>query len=164
MTDNSTGRSLYEAYGEGGFEWAKVTLDEEGYLGPEILALVVETNSGRPLPDWFRDYLGRHLRGQVKMKPGPRRNPSSDVALEMLFVRTLYRQALRVFQYLIMRQRRAAQRRGETLPRAELAAHEMALDWLQMRGICPDLDRRSLHNRLTGNKGGGPSRSPGSKP
>jgi hypothetical protein len=37
------------------------------------LALVIEANPGRPLPDGLRHYLCRFLRGTIKQKRGPKR-------------------------------------------------------------------------------------------
>jgi hypothetical protein len=43
------------------------------YLSGNDLALVIEANPGRPLPDGLRDYLCRFLRGTIKQKRGPKR-------------------------------------------------------------------------------------------
>jgi hypothetical protein len=42
------------------------------FLSSKDLALVIEANPGRPLPDGLREYLCRFLRGAIKRKRGPK--------------------------------------------------------------------------------------------
>jgi hypothetical protein len=151
MTADAPRPSIYDAYGEGGFAWAQISLNEAGFLSDEELATVLEKNPGQPLPAWLREYLVRRLRRQVRKKTGPKPGPGAELKRhELLLARLLYRKALPIFQYLVARRRRAAGKAGVTLPRAELAAHEMTLDWLQVnKGLFSDLDPRSLHNLIS---------------
>ena len=53
------------------------------YLSGNDLALVIEANPGRPLPDGLREYLCRFLRGTIKQKRGPKqKSPYYDEMIE----------------------------------------------------------------------------------
>jgi len=72
MSDKAARNSIYSAFGPGGLAGAKAELDSAGYLSDEELAQVIEAHPDEPLPDWFRDYLVRRLRGQARKPTGPR--------------------------------------------------------------------------------------------
>ena len=67
------------------------------YLSGEALALVIEANPGRPLPDGLREYLCRFLRGAIKQKRGPNGHRYFNETIEWLAAQ-FYRKALAKLQ------------------------------------------------------------------
>lgn len=68
------------------------------YLSGETLALVIDANPGRPLPDGLREYLCRFLRGAIQQKRGPKRaDRYYNETIEWLAAQ-FYRKVLAEFQ------------------------------------------------------------------
>lgn len=111
----------------GGFHYVALKLEQEGYVGGADLALMIESNPGRPLPEGLADYLARWLRGEVKKKRGVKpRNPAVE-DFENFDAYDRYRRALRIFERRAKRRKQAARVRGEILPKAEETPREKAL-------------------------------------
>jgi acyl-CoA synthetase (AMP-forming)/AMP-acid ligase II len=60
------------------------------YISAEELAVVIESNPGQPLPDRFRDYLCRFLRGQIQRKRGRKTTDQLTQVLTEFVVRPVY--------------------------------------------------------------------------
>jgi hypothetical protein len=66
----------------GGLAGIEYRLSIGDYVSGEELAVAIENDTDKILPDQVRDYLCRFLRGKVKKKPGPNRvttHPSAAV-------------------------------------------------------------------------------------
>ena len=68
------------------------------YISGEQLAVAIEANPGRPLPDALRDYLCRFLRGKVKRKRGPKGSDREFRFLIEFLANNEYRKELRRLQ------------------------------------------------------------------
>jgi len=162
MSDKAAQNSIYSAFGPGGLAGAKAELDSAGYLSDEELAQVIEAHPDEPLPDWFRDYLVRRLRGQARKPTGPRPAAQDEnQRTRLLMAKLAYKRAYRAARFLIANRDRIVALRRQKLPKAEATASELALAYVQERyGLYSELSPGRLHNLLTGRSG---ERSRGSK-
>jgi hypothetical protein len=140
----------YHDFGPTGLVGATHKLKRGDYLSGPELAAIIEANADQVLPAEFCEYLVRFLRGSVKAKRGPK--PRSDFAhllkLELLVIK--YEHALRVAKLVDRCARAKARARGDRLPRAKEAAHELAQRYLQKSwGLFPDLTPAALRNLIS---------------
>jgi hypothetical protein len=111
---------------------------------------VLIKNPGQNLPDWFRGYLVERLQGRAPTKRGPAAHIQDEVyRAKLLLARLTYAKAHRIARFLAANRRRIAARRGETLPRATTAAHQLALLFVINRaGLFSEHSPESLLNLL----------------
>jgi len=134
MSNKAVAKSIYDAFGPGGLLGAKAELDRTGYLSSEELAQVIEAHPDEPLPDWFRDYLVRRLRGQARKPTGPRPAAQDEnQRTRLLMAKLAYKRAYRAARFLIANRDRIVALRRQTLPKAEATASELALAYVQKR-------------------------------
>jgi hypothetical protein len=100
-------------------------LSREQYVSRQELAGAIEASPSEVLPDKVRDCLCRHLRGQVKKKPGPK-SPWATKELYEHLASIEYEKELRRLQA----ERKA---RGGRAVKGELAPHEEAARIIQRR-------------------------------
>ncbi len=143
-------KSIYELLGPGGLPWAELTLKQEGYLSGHDLALVLENNPAEMQTAWLREYLIRHLRGEVKRRPGPKNADDSVRHVRESLAFSTYERAHRIAKAYLRCRRKKAKSRGETLPRGETTAHELALRYLQERvGLYSDVSPERLRDIIS---------------
>lgn len=97
------------------------------YISGETLAVVIEANPGKPLPDRLRDYVCRFLRGKIKRKPGPKR-----AGAEFRFIVEFL--AAQEYQKELRRLQKEPRIRGrKALARGILTPHEEAIKIIKER-------------------------------
>lgn len=100
----------------GGFGTMLLKLGTEAYLTKEDLALMLDSNPGRPLPDKLRDYLVRFLRDEVKRKRGRKPRLTMFTDFELIQAAEDYSKALPRMQKIIKRRRQKAKERDKRFP------------------------------------------------
>lgn len=137
-------------FGPTGLLGATHRLKRGEYLSGPELAAIIEANANDILPQEFRDYLVRFLRGAVKAKrgPKPRSSPLHQLKLELLCM--LYPRTLRASRIVERCARAKARARGDRLPRGKEAASELAQRYLQKRfRLFPGLTSAGLRNLIS---------------
>jgi hypothetical protein len=137
-------RGLFHDWGPHGLAALEARLERGEAISSKDLALAIEGNPDVPLPPALRDYLVRHLRGEVSTKRGPKRTPAADLKDRVAALR--YERALRVFSYLDVRKKRNAEARRFTLPRGEESPSERALNHTARK---LQMNPGTLRNRLS---------------
>jgi hypothetical protein len=131
------------------FSPAKRLFEQQGWISGEMMATILQSCRGEPMPDWLNEHLVNILPGLIKPPPGRRQDDPTWRDFVCCLAEDRYRTHLRRIQEEDRRMRAEARRNGRVRSKAEgspsdRAYEEVAKDMQRFRANCSGKHWRNM--------------------